>query len=77
LNGVASLGTRPTVNGVEPLLEVHVFDFQGDLYGCPIEVEFVAKLRDELKFDSVALMQVQMQVDAAQARDLLSKVDSG
>lgn len=77
LNGVASLGTRPTVNGVEPLLEVHVFDFQGDLYGRPIEVEFVAKLRDELKFDSVDLMQVQMQVDAAQARDLLSKVDSG
>jgi len=77
LNGVASLGTRPTVNGVEPLLEVHVFDFQGDLYGRAIEVEFIAKLRDELKFDSVDLMQVQMQVDAAQARDLLSKVDSG
>jgi len=77
LNGVSSLGTRPTVNGVEPLLEVHVFDFQGDLYGRAIEVEFIAKLRDELKFDSVELMQVQMKVDAAQARDLLSKVDSG
>jgi riboflavin kinase/FMN adenylyltransferase len=77
LNGVASVGTRPTVNGVEPLLEVHVFDFQGDLYGRAIEVEFVAKLRDEVKFDSVELMQVQMQVDAARARDLLSKVDSG
>jgi riboflavin kinase/FMN adenylyltransferase len=76
-DGVASLGTRPTVNGVEPLLEVHVFDFQGDLYGRPIEVEFIAKLRDEFKFDSVELMQVQMKVDAAQARDLLSKVDSG
>jgi len=76
LNGVASLGTRPTVNGVKPLLEVHVFDFQGDLYGRAIEVEFIAKLRDELKFDSVDLMQVQMKVDAAQARDLLSKVDS-
>jgi riboflavin kinase/FMN adenylyltransferase len=77
LNGVASLGTRPTVNGVEPLLEAHVFDFQGNLYGRAIEVEFIAKLRDELKFDSVELMQVQMKVDAAQARDLLSKVDSG
>jgi len=77
LNGVASLGTRPTVNGVEPLLEVHVFDFQGDLYGRAIEVEFIAKLRDEVKFDSVDLLQVQMRVDAAQARDLLSKVDSG
>src|SRR5258708_31540035 len=77
LNGVASLGTRPTVNGVEPLLEAYVFDFQGDLYGRAIEVEFIAKLRDELKFDSVDLMQVQMKADAAQARDLLSKVDSG
>jgi riboflavin kinase/FMN adenylyltransferase len=76
-NGIASLGTRPTVNGVEPLLEVHVFDFQGDLYGRAIEVEFIAKLRDEVKFDSVDLLQVQMRVDAAQARDLLSKVDSG
>jgi len=77
LPGVASLGTRPTVNGVEPLLEVHVFDFSGDLYGRAIEVEFVAKLRDEVKFDSLDAMKVQMQVDASQARDLLSKVDCG
>jgi riboflavin kinase/FMN adenylyltransferase len=77
LDAVASLGTRPTVNGTEPLLEVHVFDFEGDLYGRPIEVEFIAKLRDEIKFGSVEAMRVQMKVDAAQARDLLSKVKSG
>jgi riboflavin kinase/FMN adenylyltransferase len=77
LNGVASLGTRPTVNGVEPLLEVHVFDFDGDLYGREIEVEFIAKLRDELRFDSVDSMAVQMQLDAARARELLSKVACG
>jgi riboflavin kinase / FMN adenylyltransferase len=77
LPGVASLGTRPTVNGIEPLLEVHVFDFSGDLYGRAIEVEFVAKLRDEVKFDSLDAMMVQMRIDGAQARDLLSKVDSG
>ena len=77
LPGVASLGTRPTVNGTEPLLEVHVFDYDGDLYGRSIEVEFVAKLRDEVKFDSLDAMIVQMKVDAALARDLLSKVDSG
>jgi len=77
LDGVASLGTRPTVNGVEPLLEVHLFDFDGDLYGCAIEVEFIAKLRDEVKFESLDSMMVQMKVDAAQARDLLSKVASG
>jgi riboflavin kinase / FMN adenylyltransferase len=77
LPGVASLGTRPTVNGIEPLLEVHVFDFSGDLYRHAIEVEFVAKLRDEVKFDSLDAMMVQMKTDAAQARDLLSRVASG
>jgi riboflavin kinase/FMN adenylyltransferase len=74
---VASLGTRPTVNGTEPLLEVHVFDFEGDLYGRLIQVEFVAKLRDEIKFDSVDSMVEQMKVDAANARELLSKVNGG
>jgi len=54
-----------------------VFDFEGDLYGRAIEVEFIAKLRDEVKFDSLDSLTVQMKVDAAQARDLLSKVDSG
>jgi riboflavin kinase/FMN adenylyltransferase len=77
LPGVASLGTRPTVNGVEPLLEAHVFDYSGDLYGHPIEVEFVAKLRDEIKFDSLDAMTAQMKLDGARARDLLSKVDCG
>jgi riboflavin kinase/FMN adenylyltransferase len=73
--GVASLGTRPTVDGAEPLLEVHVFDFAGDLYGRLIEVEFVAKLRDEAKFDSLDALVEQMQVDAAQARELLSRMN--
>jgi riboflavin kinase/FMN adenylyltransferase len=73
---VASLGTRPTVGGTEVLLEVYVFDFSGDLYGRQIEVEFVAKLRDEAKFDSLDALKMQMKVDAAQARDLLSKVQS-
>jgi riboflavin kinase/FMN adenylyltransferase len=75
--GVASLGTRPTVNGTEPLLEVHVFDFDGDLYGRLIEVEFVAKLRDEVKFDGLDSMIAQMKVDAANAREHLSKVTGG
>jgi riboflavin kinase/FMN adenylyltransferase len=77
LGGVASLGTRPTVMGTEPLLEVHVFDFSGDLYGRLIEVEFIAKLRDEVKFDSLDAMVVQMKIDAEVAREMLSKVDSG
>ncbi|MCL7713442.1 bifunctional riboflavin kinase/FAD synthetase [Stenotrophomonas sp. CPCC 101365] len=68
---VSSFGTRPTVQGVEPLLEAHLFDFQGDLYGRHIEVEFVAKLRDEEKFDSLDALTEQMQRDAQQARRIL------
>ncbi len=70
---VSSFGTRPTVDGVEPLLEAHLFDFDGDLYGRHIEVEFVAKLRDELKFPDLPSLTVQMQRDAETARRLLSE----
>ncbi len=70
--GVASLGTRPTVNGSEPLLEAHVFDFDGDLYGREIEVEFVARLRDEERFESLDAMVEQMHRDAAAARRALA-----
>jgi len=68
---VASLGTRPTVAGTERLLEAHLFDFDGDLYERRIEVEFVAKLRDEAKFDDLQSLKAQMDRDAQQARALL------
>jgi riboflavin kinase/FMN adenylyltransferase len=70
--GVASLGTRPTVGGVEPLLETFVFDFAGDLYGLELEVEFVAHLRAELRFESLELLVVQMRADEAAARERLA-----
>jgi riboflavin kinase/FMN adenylyltransferase len=70
---VSSFGTRPTVDGVEPLLEAHLFDFDGDLYGRHIEVEFVAKLRDELKFPDLPSLTEQMHRDAETARRLLSE----
>jgi riboflavin kinase/FMN adenylyltransferase len=70
--GVASLGVRPTVNQVsEPLLEVHLFDFDGDLYGQRMSVEFVGKLRDEQKFDGLDPLKAQMDRDARMARELL------
>lgn len=69
---VASLGTRPTVNGVEPLLEAHLFDFDGDLYGAELEIEFVAQLRAERRFDSLDAMVEQMHRDAAEARAVLA-----
>jgi riboflavin kinase/FMN adenylyltransferase len=68
---VSSLGTRPTVFGTEPLLESHLFDFDDDLYGRRIEVEFVAKLRDEMKFDDLPALVRQMDMDAQQARKIL------
>ena len=71
LPGVASLGTRPTVNGSEALLETHVFDFRGDLYGREIAVEFVAKLREEARFASLDALTAQMHCDAAEARRIL------
>jgi riboflavin kinase/FMN adenylyltransferase len=69
---VASLGTRPTVNGTVPLLEVHLFDFAGDLYGAELEVEFVARLREERRFESLEAMVAQMHLDAAAARAALA-----
>jgi len=71
LPGVASLGVRPTVNGKEPLLEAHLFDFDGDLYGRRIQVEFVEKLRDEEKFSDLDAMVKQIDRDAVQARAIL------
>src|SRR5690606_38820247 len=74
LEGVASLGTRPTIDAeaVEPLLEVHVFDFDGDLYGRYVEVEFISRLRDERRFPDLAALCRQMDLDAADARRRLA-----
>lgn len=73
---VSSFGTRPTVGGVEPLLETHLFDFDGDLYGRRIGVEFVARLRDELHFSDLDALIAQMHRDAAQARAILKPLSS-
>src|SRR6266478_2153556 len=72
LPGVASLGTRPTIGGVEALLEAHLFDFSGELYGREIEVEFAAKLRDEASFPTLEALTAQMRRDAADARRILT-----
>ena len=71
---VVSLGTRPTVNGTDPLLEVHLFDFDRDLYGRYLSVDFLRWLRAELKFDSLDALVAQMHVDAAQARAALAEI---
>jgi riboflavin kinase / FMN adenylyltransferase len=71
--GVASLGTRPAVNGKELLLEAHVFDFDGDLYRKSLHVDFIARLRDELWFPDMEQLVEQMKRDATRAREILSR----
>jgi riboflavin kinase/FMN adenylyltransferase len=71
-NGVANLGTRPAVGGEGLLLEAHLFDYEGNLYGHRLEVEFVKKLRDETNFKDMHDLVVQMQEDERQARHSLA-----
>ena len=66
--GVANIGFRPTVNGTRSQLEVHIFDFKGDLYGKQLQIQVCHKLRDEQKFPSFSALQTQITMDARQAR---------
>ena len=66
--GIANIGVRPTVDGKEPLLEVHVFDYTGNLYGDLIKVTFKQKLREEQTFDSIDALKTQINQDIEQAR---------
>lgn len=74
--GVANVGFRPTVNGQQCQLEVHLFDFDDDIYGQYIEVELVAKIREERPFESLEALKMQIEHDANEARDLFSS-DAG
>ncbi len=71
-NGVANVGTRPTVAGQGARLEVHLLDYQGDLYGRRIQVEFLHKIRDEQSFPSIADLKAAIANDIVQARALLN-----
>jgi riboflavin kinase / FMN adenylyltransferase len=72
LPAVASLGVRPTVMaGAEPVLEVHVFDFNADIYGRRVKVEFLHKLRDEEKYPDLETLRRQIERDAEHARQYL------
>ena len=68
--GAASLGLRPTVdNSGRAKLEVHLFDFAGELYGRHLRVKFLHKLREEEKYDGLNALRAAIARDAAQARD--------
>ena len=71
-DGVANLGYRPTFDGTELLFEVHLFDFDGDLYGRPLRVELLDYLRGEKKFDGLDSLKKQIADDGAHARRMLA-----
>ncbi|MDF1847727.1 MAG: bifunctional riboflavin kinase/FAD synthetase [Parvibaculaceae bacterium] len=73
--GVANIGRRPTFNKSDVLLEAHLFDFEGDLYGAHAAVSFVEYLRPERKFDGLDSLKAQIALDSEQARERLKKVD--
>ena len=73
LPGVANIGVRPTVDGTRTLLEVHLLDFEQNIYGKQVKVEFCEKLRDELKFENVELLRAQIAQDVAAARAYFKK----
>ena len=75
IDGVASVGTRPTFDLAKPLLEVHLFDFDRDIYGEYIHVDFIRHLRDEERFESVDDLVAQMKIDEENARSALSTLN--
>jgi riboflavin kinase / FMN adenylyltransferase len=76
-DGVMHLGPRPTFAGLPPSLELHLFDFSGDIYGERVRVDFMARIRDIARFDSVGTLITAMEADCAEARRLLRETEEG
>ncbi|MCZ6798547.1 MAG: bifunctional riboflavin kinase/FAD synthetase [Gammaproteobacteria bacterium] len=74
LPGVASIGTRPTVNGVDTILEVFILDFDQDVYGYSVDVEFLHKIRNEEKFDSLEELGLHIEQDTIEARQYFEQL---
>jgi riboflavin kinase/FMN adenylyltransferase len=74
LRAAVNIGLRPTVSDAQtiPNLEAYLLDFDGQIYGEPLELQFIARLRDELKFPSLEALIEQMHKDVADTRQLLS-----
>lgn len=72
--GVANIGSRPTVAGVRQQLEVHIFNFNADLYGQTIEVVMLKKLRNEIKFSSIDELKKQITQDSEQAKSFVQSL---
>jgi riboflavin kinase / FMN adenylyltransferase len=74
LQGVANIGTRPTVDGTRTLLEVHLLDFNQNIYGRMVQVEFCEKLRDEIRFANLDLLREAIANDVVAARNYFEKL---
>ena len=73
LNGVANVGQRPTVGGTRTLLEVHLFDFEGDIYGAYVQVSFLHKIRKEQRFESFEALKAQIANDVEEAKAFFAR----
>jgi riboflavin kinase/FMN adenylyltransferase len=71
---VTNIGVRPTFNETEPTIETHVLRYSGDLYGRPVRLSFVQRLRDERRFDSVDALRAQIEADQRRADHLFSRI---
>jgi riboflavin kinase/FMN adenylyltransferase len=67
---------RPTFDGLKHLIETFIFDFHDDIYRRKLTIELVARLRDEMKFNSAGQLKEQMARDGEKARDILMKIPS-
>jgi riboflavin kinase/FMN adenylyltransferase len=73
-DAVANFGNRPTFGGTDLRLEVHVFDFEGNLYGRHLRVALIEHLRPEQKFSGIDALKAQIAADATKAREILKSV---
>ena len=71
-SGIANMGIRPTVGGNKPVLEIHLFKFNKDIYSKRLTVRFIQKIRDEKKFDNLGMLKLQIQKDISKAINILS-----
>ena len=72
LKGIANMGVRPTVGGEKPVLEVHLFEFNENIYSQRLQVKFIEKIRDERKFENLDMLKSQIQKDISIAKNILS-----
>ena len=71
--GIANMGLRPTVGGTNPVLEIHLFNFNQDIYSKRLIVKFIKKIRDEKKFENLDMLKLQIQKDISIAKNFLNK----